>query len=157
MDANDVPQPTTTDQNAAPAAATSDAPPAVAPFLSRAVLLIVEDDPFLGGMLERKLHEQKFTVFRAETVQEGRALLAEKPINLVCLDLILPGEDGFVLLREIKANEKMKHIPVLILSNLGQRDDLEKGKQIGAADYAVKANTSPNEIVAKIEQLLGLT
>ena len=130
---------------------------AAASTTSRAVLLVVEDDPFLGGMLERKLHEQKFTVFRAETVQEGRTLLAEKPIQLVCLDLILPGEDGFVLLREIKADEKLKHIPVLILSNLGQRDDLEKGKQIGAADYAVKANTSPNEIVAKIEQLLGLT
>ncbi|MDP3735089.1 MAG: response regulator [bacterium] len=138
-------------------AGSGDAPREISPEETRAVLLVVEDDPFLGGMLERKLHDQKFTVFRAETVEEGRALLAEKPINLVCLDLILPGEDGFVLLREIKANEKMKHIPVLILSNLGQRDDLEKARQIGAADYAVKANTSPNEIVAKIEQLLGIT
>ena len=136
--------------------ATTVSPDVTATSSSRAVLLVVEDDPFLGGMLERKLHEQKFTVFRAETVKEARTLLAEKPIQLVCLDLILPGEDGFVLLREIKADEKLKHIPVLILSNLGQRDDLEKGKQIGAADYAVKANTSPNEIVSKIEQLLGI-
>ncbi len=153
---DDTPQESVTSRGADSARESGGAPRATATGESRAVLLVVEDDPFLGGMLEKKLHEQKFTVFRAETVQEGRALLAEKTINLVCLDLILPGEDGFVLLREIKANEKLRQIPVLILSNLGQRDDLEKGRQLGAADYAVKANTSPNEIVAKIEQLLGI-
>jgi DNA-binding response OmpR family regulator len=121
-------------------------------------LLLVEDDPFLAGMLERKLTEQGFVVHRTDTVENARTILKEKEgeINLICLDLILPGEDGFTLLQEVKENESMKNIPVLILSNLGQQSDLDKAKKLGAADYAIKANTSPNAIVKKVKELLGI-
>jgi len=81
------------------------------------------------------------------------AVEKEKP-DLVLLDLILPGLDGFEVLTKIKENPAVSQIPVIILSNLGQKDDIEKGLKMGAKDYLIKAHFTPAEIIEKIGIIL---
>ncbi len=118
-------------------------------------ILVVEDDSFMRNVLERKfVATKKYEVHVADTVREARTLLERQAIDLVCLDLMLPEEDGFALLQFIKASETLRHIPVLILSNLGQQEEIARGKELGAADFMVKANTSPGDIIERVDALL---
>ena len=75
--------------------------------------------------------------------------------DLVLLDLILPGIDGFEVLSKMKEDPELQGIPVIILSNLGQRDDVQKGIDLGAKDYLIKAHFTPGEIVEKIKATLS--
>mgnify|MGYP001613644000 CR=1 FL=1 len=79
-------------------------------------------------------------------------LPAEKP-SLIILDLILPGMDGFEFLETIKGDAKFKDIPVIILSNLGQKEEIEKGITLGAEDFLVKVNFTPDEVAEKIKEV----
>ena len=81
----------------------------------------------------------------------------EKNIDLILLDLILPGIDGFEVLARIKADTATASIPVIILSNLGQREDIEKGLKLGAKDFLIKAHFTPGEIITKVKEIVGLT
>ena len=85
---------------------------------------------------------------------EGLRKIKETKPDLVLLDLILPGIDGFEVLRQAKKDDDISSIPVLILSNLGQQDDIQKGLELGAVDYLIKAHFTPAEIVAKIKSIL---
>ena len=116
-------------------------------------ILVVEDDMFIADLLVRKLNE-KFNVHHAPDAMQAANILKERHIDLICLDIILPGEDGYTFLKKIKADETLKSIPVLILSNLGQKEEVDRGIQAGAADYLIKANMSPDEILEHVDQLL---
>ncbi|MEK7090484.1 MAG: response regulator, partial [Patescibacteria group bacterium] len=83
-----------------------------------------------------------------------RLINDERP-NLVLLDLILPGIDGFEVLRQKKENQELTSIPVIILSNLGQKEEIDKGLALGASDFVIKAHFTPGEIVEKIKSFLG--
>ncbi|MBC7074307.1 response regulator, partial [Candidatus Parcubacteria bacterium] len=98
--------------------------------------------------------EQGFEVFEAQDGAEGLQKIKEIKPNLVLLDLILPEKDGFEVLEEKKRDEEIKNIPVIVLSNLGQKEEIDKALALGATDYMVKANFSPNEIVEKISLIL---
>ena len=87
--------------------------------------------------------------------ETGVTKMEEEKPDLVLLDLILPGIDGFEVLRRVKANTAVSSVPVIILSNLGQRDDVEKGIELGAVDYLIKAHFTPGEIVEKIKAVLS--
>jgi len=76
--------------------------------------------------------------------------------DLILLDLVMPIKDGFIVLNEIKNNPQLKSIPVLIASNLGQKEDIDKGMAMGAADYVVKSNLSMEKLIEKINSLLGI-
>lgn len=116
-------------------------------------ILIVEDDRFLRDLLLQKLEIEGFNVSVAIDGETGyKKVLEEKP-DLVLLDLILPGIDGFQVLEKIKTIKDFS-APVIILSNLGQKEDIERGLQLGARDYIVKAHYTPGEIVEKIKQNL---
>ena len=117
-------------------------------------ILLVEDDTILADALERKFTQKGCQVFRANNASEAKKVLTEYRIDLILLDIILPDVDGFQFLRELKKDEKIKDIPVIIISNLGQEEEIEKGKQAGAADYIVKADTVPSDILKKVEDLL---
>ena len=82
-----------------------------------------------------------------------RKVKTELP-DLVLLDLILPGKDGFMVLEEIKSDPKTKKIPVVILSNLGQESDIKRGKELGAIDYLVKSDIGLMDLVAKMKRYL---
>ena len=73
---------------------------------------------------------------------------------LVLLDLVLPGIDGFEVLKQLKADPEISHIPVVILSNLGQKEDIDRGLNLGAKDYLIKAHLTPGEIVEKVKEIL---
>jgi DNA-binding response OmpR family regulator len=114
-------------------------------------ILIVEDDKFLRLLLERKLKNENFEVVAAEDGEEAlEKIVTEKP-DLILLDIILPKKSGFAVLEEINKDENLKRIPVFIISNLGQPEDIERGKNLGAKEYFVKAGLSLEELIKKIK------
>ena len=121
-------------------------------------ILIVEDDKFLRELMVRKLtSEHSFEVLSAMDGESGLKAMKDQKPDLVLLDLILPGISGFDVLEKIKEEQCLTGMPVIILSNLGQQDDVEKGMKLGAIDYMVKAHFTPNEILEKIKQILEKT
>ena len=117
-------------------------------------IFIIEDDKFLRELIVRKLNEEGFDVSEAIDGEEGIKEIKEKKPDLILLDLILPGIDGFEVLSQIKSDSELSSIPVIIISNLGQKEDIEKGMKLGAVDYLIKAHFDPNEIVEKIKTTL---
>lgn len=119
-------------------------------------VLLVEDDNFLRSICSRKLVKEGFTVYEA---LDGEIALSEvekiKP-DIVLLDIILPAIDGFEVLSRIRSNadKKVADVPVIMLSNLGQDEDIKKALSMGANDYLVKAHFTIEEIVAKVRKLL---
>ena len=118
-------------------------------------ILIVEDDLFILELLSGKLRQLDFKISIANDTKVARKILELEKIDLMLLDILLPGEDGFTFLKELKDKAAFKSIPVIILSNLGQKEEQEKGLSFGAVDYLIKANSSPTEIVDHIRKVLG--
>jgi len=114
-------------------------------------ILIIEDDKFLRELIVRKLSQENFDVVEASDGEDGIKKVKETILDLLLLDLILPGIDGFEVLSKIKEEPATASIPVIILSNLGQREDIERGLKLGAVDYLVKAHFTPNEIIEKVK------
>jgi DNA-binding response OmpR family regulator len=117
-------------------------------------VLIIEDDTVLADSLERKFQEKKLRVFKAANASQARNILQGEHIDMILLDIILPDVDGFRFLEELKTGVSTKNIPVVIVSNLGQKEEIEKGKRLGAVDYLVKSDTVPGEIFEKVETIL---
>lgn len=118
-------------------------------------ILIVEDDTLIIKLLEKKFIQKNFKTCRAMDVQQAYEILKTRKIDLILLDIILPGMDGITFLKELKENNSYKNIPVIIISNLGQLEEIEKGRSAGANDYIIKASASPSDIVEKVEALLN--
>ena len=117
-------------------------------------ILIVEDEHFLSEMYITKFKHEGFAVFSASDGKEGLALLRKEMPDLVLLDIVMPVMDGYTFLKEMKKDEKINYIKVIILSNLGQRSEIEKGMNEGADDYLIKANLTPNQLVHKAREIL---
>ena len=117
-------------------------------------ILIIEDDVFLIGLMETKFSQRNYKIYKALDVKQAYQVLDSTKIDIILLDIILPGLDGFSFLGAIKSNEKYKNIPVLIISNLSQKEEVEKGLKLGASDYLIKAHVSPEEIVKKVISLI---
>lgn len=117
-------------------------------------ILIIEDDKFLRDLIARKLINEGFDISEATDGEEGIRKITEEKPDLVLLDLILPSIDGFGVLSKVKENSNCASIPVIILSNLGQKEEVEKGIKLGAVDYLIKAHFTPGEIVEKIKAVL---
>lgn len=117
-------------------------------------VLIAEDEDILRRMYVTKFKAEGFEVFEAINGEEGFKLAMEKKPDIILLDIIMPLADGFSTLRKIKAEEKIKNIPVLMLTNLAQESDIEEGKKLGASDYLVKSNLTPLQVVEKIRETL---
>lgn len=118
-------------------------------------VLVVEDDKFLRELIVSKLAKEGYDVSVAVDGEEGVQKIKEEKPDLILLDLILPGIDGFEVLSQTKSDPTVSAIPIIILSNLGQREDVERGLALGANDYLIKAHFTPSEIVAKLKGLLG--
>jgi len=118
-------------------------------------ILLVEDDTFLIDILVQKFQSDGYEVIHAGDGESALEKAHENEPDLIFLDIILPGMNGFEVLKQLKEDEKIKDIPVAFLSNLGQKEDIEKGKRLGAIDFIVKANHSLEEIVARAGELLA--
>lgn len=118
-------------------------------------ILVIEDDKFLRELMVRKLEsEPGFEILSAIDGESGLKTMKEQKPDIVLLDLILPGMGGFDVLSQMKNDIILAETPVIILSNLGQQEDVDKGMQLGAVDFMIKAHFTPNEIVEKIRQVL---
>lgn len=118
-------------------------------------ILVIEDEKFLRELIVQKLSKDGFTVEFVVDGVEGIKKAEEFKPDLIFLDLILPGLHGFDVLSQLKNNPNTNYIKVVILSNLGQREDVDKGVALGATDYMVKAHFTPDEIVEKAKKLLS--
>ncbi len=119
-------------------------------------VLLVEDDAFLREICSKKLTKEGFTVYEAVDGEQALSgAMSVKP-DIILLDIILPAIDGFQILSQIRASKdnKIAKVPVIMLSNLGQEDDIKKAMDMGANDYLVKAHFTTEEIVGKIKTLL---
>jgi len=117
-------------------------------------ILIIEDDKFLRELIAQKLIKEGYKISEAVDGEEGIKKVKEEKPDLVLLDLILPGIDGFEVLSKMKEDTALAQTPVIILSNLGQKDDVERGLKLGAVDYLIKAHFTPGEIIDKIKNAL---
>lgn len=109
-------------------------------------VLIIEDDPFLVKIFKTGMEKENLEVITASQGEEGLNKVRRNKPDIVVLDLIIPEKTGFEVLKELKSDDKLKNIPIIVLSNLGQDVDIERIKEAGADEYFVK-----NEI--KIKQL----
>lgn len=115
-------------------------------------ILIIENDKFLLKLYSEKLKREGFDVSEAITGNEGLNKVAAQKPNLIILDLILPGKDGFEVLSEIKLNPATKNIPVIILSNLGQESDVKRGLELGAVNYIIKTDFSIGQLPQLVKE-----
>ena len=118
-------------------------------------ILLVEDDKFISRAYKDGLGRAGFEVSTASDGKEGMEKIQTENPDLVLLDLVLPIKNGFEVLSEIKMDEKSQDIPVIILSNLGQESDIQKGKDLGAVDYLIKSNFTMKQVIAKIKEHLA--
>lgn len=117
-------------------------------------ILVAEDDKFLADAVKLKLLKEKFEVKIASDGEEAIEMLSSFHPDAVLLDLMMPKKDGYTVLTEIRANPHFMRIPVIIASNLGQKEEIDKGMKLGATDFYVKSDVSLSELVAKIKALL---
>ncbi len=117
-------------------------------------ILVVEDDKFLREMIVRKLDKEGYETVQAVEGKEGLKKMREEKPDLVLLDLIMPGVGGFEVLEKSKEDDELKEIPIVILSNLGQKSEVERGLDLGAEDFLIKAHFTPKEIITKIKETL---
>lgn len=118
-------------------------------------IVILEDDRILLKALNIELLSNGFEVLSAADGEAGlKLIIAEKP-DLVLMDLVMPKLHGFEVLKSLKENKITKDIPVIILSNLGQDEEIKKGMQLGALDYYKKASTDLSELSKKIKGVLS--
>lgn len=120
-------------------------------------ILLVEDDEFLAELYATKLNLEGYTVFLASDGEKGFKIATDKLPNLILLDIILPKMDGFEMLKKLKTNKKTDKIPVILLTNLSQKDEVKKGLDLGANDYLIKAHFMPSEVINKIKKVLKET
>lgn len=117
-------------------------------------ILIIEDDNFLGKAYQIKFDRAGFAVTLALDGDAGLKAAKEEAPSLILLDLMLPKMSGFEFLELIKRDENLKNIPVVVLSNLGQKADMEKALALGAVEYFVKTEYTLEDIIKKIKKYL---
>lgn len=120
----------------------------------RGVILLVEDDSFLRKLLSDKLQHEGFELFEATNGQEALDFLKNTKPILMLLDLMMPGVDGFQVLESVRKEERIKDLPVIILSNVAEKHLLERVQTLGADDYLIKAHFVLEEIIERINNVL---
>lgn len=119
-------------------------------------ILLVEDDAMISSIYKAKFEADGFEVLAAVDGIGGLAMAKKEKPDIIMLDVILLGLDGFSVLEEIKKDKTTQNIPVIMLTNLGTEDDKAKGKKMGAEDYLVKASLTPGQISDKIKEVLKI-
>ncbi|OHA53342.1 MAG: hypothetical protein A3A30_02390 [Candidatus Terrybacteria bacterium RIFCSPLOWO2_01_FULL_48_14] len=118
-------------------------------------ILLVEDDPFLARAYEVKFSSEGLDFSLAKTGQEGlEKLKAEKP-DILLLDIMLPGRSGFEVLEEMQKDEALKQVPVVVLSNLGQDEDIQRALSLGAKEYLIKTDVKLEDVAQTVRKYLN--
>jgi CheY-like chemotaxis protein len=121
----------------------------------KTTILIVEDDMTLSEIATDRLRHEGYQVYTVFDGNDGLKVAMEMRPDIILLDILMPGMNGFEVLEKLKADPALRGIAVIIFSNLAQEKDIAKGRLLGAADYIVKSNFTPSLIVEHIEQVLS--
>jgi len=117
-------------------------------------VLLAEDDQFLQRMYISKLEKAGFNVLSAKDGKQALDILQSKEVDVALLDILMPRKDGFEVLKEIRADSKLKSLPVIVLTNFNEVEDIKKAKVLGANEYMVKANFLPSEVISVIKKYI---
>ncbi|MDD2758436.1 MAG: response regulator [Patescibacteria group bacterium] len=120
----------------------------------KASILLIESDAFLAGIYEKNLVMEDYAVAVASSGESGLKTAQKKLPDLILLSVLLPGMNGWEVLAGLKKGEKTRDIPVVMLTKLGTKEDVEKGRALGASAYIIKAHFQPSEVVDKIKKIL---
>lgn len=118
-------------------------------------ILIIEDEELMCNLLERKLNEEGYQASVAKDGAEGMKMIKEIKPDLVLLDIVMPNKNGFEVMDEMQADEKLKHIPIIVISNSGQPVEIDKAKELGAKDWLIKTEFDPQEVIEKVKKQIG--
>ena len=118
-------------------------------------ILIVEDDSFVLDIYQTKLSQEGYTVIEARNGVEGMKKLEKEKPDLILLDIVMPYMDGIEVLKKIKEDNDLKKIPVILLTNLSQKEEINVGLGLGANDYLIKSHFTPSEVMEKIKVYLN--
>ncbi|MBU0540071.1 response regulator [Patescibacteria group bacterium] len=124
--------------------------------MSKPLILLIEDDGFLASIYAQKLELEGFSTALANNGEDGLKLVKKDRPVLIMLDLLMPKMDGFETLEALKKDPETVDIPVLVLTNLGQKEDIERCMALGASGYAIKAHSLPGDTVKKVKEILGM-
>lgn len=119
-------------------------------------ILLVEDEPLLANLLRHRLEKEGFKVLLALDGEKALSVLRETKPDLILLDIILPKISGFELMETIKSDVQLEKAPIIIISNLGQDSDIQKGQSLGAIQYFVKAKVSIDELINQVKNFLNI-
>lgn len=122
---------------------------------TKAKVLIIEDDKFFVDLLAKHLSQAGFSVLFANDGKSGLAIIKTEKPAVVLLDVLLPETDGFEVLSELKADDSTKNIPVILLSNLGSKENLEKSQKLGAYNFMIKATVSLDQIIKETNRAIS--
>lgn len=117
-------------------------------------VLLIEDDIFLSSMYITKFKLEGFEAILGNNGEEGLALAKAEIPDIILLDIMMPKMNGFDVLENLKKDSRLKNIPIVMLSNLSQKDEIERCLSMGADDYLIKAHFMPSEVVAKIKKTM---
>ena len=117
-------------------------------------VLIIEDEELVAEILEKKLKEAGYNVEVARDGEEGLNKMRKRKPDLVLLDIIMPKKGGFEVMEEMRKDENLKDIDVMVISNSGQPVELDKAKALGAKDWLIKTEFDPQEVLDKVNNLM---
>jgi len=119
-------------------------------------ILLIEDEEILVDILSKKLTNEGYEVSVARDGEAGLATMRADAPDLILLDIVMPKKNGFEVMEEMNKDEKLKGIPIIIISNSGQPVELDRAKKIGASDWLIKTDFNPQEVVDKIRKQLKI-
>jgi CheY-like chemotaxis protein len=122
-----------------------------------AKILLIEDDPYVQRMYQRMFGHQNFELIFASNGNQGLELAQKRKPNIILLDILMPGLSGLEVLERLKAEGDTKDIPVFILSNLADETTIDTAKKLGAEEYIVKADFSPEQVVEEVKKYISGT
>ena len=119
-------------------------------------ILVVDDDPFILEMYVIKFKEQGFIIDTATDGKMALEKIASNEPDILLLDVVMPRMDGFDVIKKIQENKTSHKFKILFLTNFGQKEDVDRGMQLGADGYIIKAHFTPSEVVAKVKEVLDM-
>lgn len=117
-------------------------------------ILIVEDDSFVMDIYQTKLVQEGFGITTAANGMEALKILEKEKPNLILLDIIMPYVDGLEVLKKVRSMDQMKDVPIILLTNLSQKEEVDQGMALGANDYLIKSHFTPSEVLEKVNKYL---
>ncbi|MBI5414936.1 response regulator [Candidatus Peregrinibacteria bacterium] len=127
----------------------------LSPQQKKGYILIAEDEVDYAEIYEFKLKNEGYEVLVVPNGEITLQKIREKKPDLLLLDIMMPIKDGFEVLEDIKKDSVFANLKVIVLSNLGQKDEIERAKDLGAVDYIVKSNTSFQDVINKVKEHLA--